>query len=236
MWRLLTGGEVPSWGAGVAIPAEQMAVIPLDGGPLSGLVARDRTALHEWAHLGLHDHLGGLRIPRWFDEGYAQWTSAGWNVAEAWRLRVALAGGGTPPLDSLALTWPSDRVEAELAYLLSASAVQFLVEGSGVRGIEVFVRRWRDLGDFEEAFRRTFGFTTGGFEILWVAHVKRRYGWVLVLYRTSLFWLLGGVALVFLFRIRRARDRERLAGLRVDDPPDRPDYWSAEVDRPTEPG
>jgi len=236
IWDALTGGQVPSWGAGVAIPDEGIAVIPLNDGPLSSLAARDRTALHEWAHLGLHDYLGGLRIPRWFDEGYAQWASDGWNVEEAWRLRVALARGSTPPLDSLALTWPVDRVGADLAYLLSASAVQYLVEGSGVRGIEIFLSRWRDLGDFEEAFRRTFGFTTGGYELLWAEEVKRRYGWVLVLYRTAPFWFLGGIGLLLLFGRRRTRDRERLAGLRANDPPDQPAYWSPEVDRPPEGG
>ncbi|MEX1258555.1 MAG: hypothetical protein WEG36_13150 [Gemmatimonadota bacterium] len=236
IWNALTGGAVPSWGAGVAIPAERIAVIPLDGGPLSGLAARDRTALHEWAHLGLHDYLGGMRIPRWFDEGYAQWASAGWDVEEAWRLRVALARGGTPPLDSLALAWPVDRVGADLAYLLSASAVEYLVGESGERGMEIFLTRWRALGDFEEAFRQTFGFTTSGFELRWVEHVKRRYGWMLVLYQTAPFWLLGGVALLFLFGVRRRRDRERLAGLRANDPPDQPAYWTSEVDRSGEGG
>jgi hypothetical protein len=94
----------------------------------------------------------------------------------------------------------------------------------------LFLNRWRDLGDFEEAFRRTFGFTTGGFELRWAEYVKNRYGWVLVLYRTAPFWLLGAIALLFLFRARRRRDRERLARLRALDPPDRPTYWTAEVD------
>jgi len=224
-WDALTGGQIPDWGAGVAIPGRRLAVIPVDQGGRGSLADRDRTALHEWAHLGLHEYLAGLRIPRWFDEGYAQWASGGWDVREAWRLRLSLAGGGAPPLDSLNLAWPSDRASAELAYLLSASAVEFLIAESGERGMSVFLARWQDLGDFEEAFRVTFGQTSGSFEIRWVEHVKRRYGWVLVLYQTAAFWLLAGVALLFLLRVRRRRDLERMARLRASDPPDQPAYW-----------
>lgn len=237
IWSALTGGRVPGWGAGVAIPARRMAVIPLYGATWGGLEGRDRTVLHEWAHLGLHDHLEGLVVPRWFDEGYAQWASGGWNVQESWRLRLALSRRGAPPLDSLTLSWPRDRVGAELAYLLSASAVEYLVAESGERGMEVFLERWREAGDFEEAFRRTFGLTTGRFESLWVEHVKRRYGWILVFTQTAVFWLFVGVALLALIRIRRRRDRERMARLRASDPPETPAYWrGAEVDPPPPPG
>lgn len=223
-WDALTGGRIPEWGAGVAIPSRSLAVIPVEG-VRGSLRDRDRTALHEWAHLGLHAWLEGLRIPRWFDEGYAQWASGGWDIQEAWRLRLALGRGGAPPLDSLTLAWPADRASAELAYLLSASAVEYLIAESGERGMGIFLERWRELGDFEEAFRRTFGLTTGTFETRWIAHVKRRYGWVLVLYQTAAFWLLAGIVLLFLLRIRKRRDLERMARLRASDPPDLPAYW-----------
>jgi hypothetical protein len=68
----LTGGVVPEWRAGVAIPAANTLVIPSAEG--RSLVDREgrRTLRHEWAHLGMHSYLGELRAPRWFDEGYAQ--------------------------------------------------------------------------------------------------------------------------------------------------------------------
>ena len=144
VWDFLTGGQLPDWGAGVAIPARQMVVIPLFEAPAGGLRERDRTTLHEWAHLGLHEHLDGLRVPRWFDEGYAQRASGGWNVQEAWRLRLGLARGGAPPLDSLTLDWPRGRTGAELAYLLAGSAVEYLASESGERGLDLFLGRWRE--------------------------------------------------------------------------------------------
>ncbi len=224
-WNALTGGEVPHWGAGVAIPSQRRAVLPLFTGLPGGVGARDRTLMHEWAHLGLHDHLAGLRIPRWFDEGYAQWAARQWNAQEGWRLRVALARGGAPPLDSLTLAWPRDQVGAEVAYLLSATAIQYLVEGSGPRGMELFLERWQESGDFEESFRRTFGMTTGTFERLWLAHVKRRYGWLVVLSQSAVFWILLVVVLFLMGGLRRRHNRERMARLRAADPPDAPAWW-----------
>lgn len=224
-WEVLTGGRAPHWGAGVAIPALRRVVLPVFQTPWDGFQSEGRTVRHEWAHLGLHEYLAGRRIPRWFDEGYAQWAAGGWDLAEAWRLRLALLGGGAPPLDSLTLAWPRDRAGAELAYLLSATAIEYLVRESGVDGLERFLERWRESGDFESAFRRTFGTTTGNFERQWIEHVKARYGWILILGQSTVFWLLLGVVLLFLFRIRRRRDRERMAMLRARELPELPSFW-----------
>ena len=225
IWDSLTGGQAADWSAGVAIPARQTAVIPLFEAPAGGLQDRDRTVLHEWAHLGLHEYLDGLRIPRWFDEGYAQRASGGWNVQEAWRLRVSLARGGALPLDSLSLDWPRGRTGAELAYLLSGSAVEYLASESGPRGLEVFLNRWRETGEFEDAFRQTFGYATGTFETRWGEHVQRRYGWILMIEQTAVFWVFAGLALLLLVRLRARRNRVRLARLRATEPPARPAYW-----------
>lgn len=233
VWSGLTGGAVPQWGGGVAIPSRRMAVLPLHESPSGGLAARDRTTLHEWAHLGLHDYLRGLRIPRWFDEGYAQWASGGWDLEEAWRLRLALARGGAPPLDSLTLSWPVSESSARIAYLLSASAVEVLFAEGGRRGAEVFLERWRETGDFEGAFRSTFGVTTGGFETQWATQVKERFGWFVILSQTALFWVAAGLLLLPALRIRRRLRIERTARLRAVDPPALPEYWSGlEVDPP----
>jgi len=213
-WDAWTGGQVPHWGAGVAIPSLDRIVLPLFRAPWSGGVSEDRTLRHEWAHLGLHGYLEGLRIPRWFDEGYAQWASGGWDTSAAWKLRAALARGTAPPLEDLTLVWPRERGEAELAYLLSASAVSFLVQESGARGMEVFLGRWRESGDFEGALRQTFGLTSGQFQRRWVEHVRRRYGWFIFLSQTAFVWGILGVVLLVLFGIRRRRDRERMERLR----------------------
>ncbi len=202
----LTGGQVPEWRAGVAIPALDLLVVPIGEGRALLSPEGRRVLRHEWAHLGLHQYLGNARAPRWFDEGYAQYASGGWDATEAWRLRILLALGRTPPLDSLTLTWPRDRASAEAAYLLAASAVDYLLRGGGERGLAIFLRRWRDDGSFDTGFRRTFGVTTGQFEEDWRGWVKSRYGWLFVLTRSAVFWML--LALVLLLMARSPADQE----------------------------
>jgi hypothetical protein len=221
----VTGGGVPEWRAGVAIPALDLLVVPTGEGRRVLNPDGRRTLRHEWAHLALHQQLDGLRPPRWFDEGYAQWASGGWDATEAWRLRILLALGRAPPLDSLTLSWPRDPASAGAAYLLAASAVTFLVGDSGERGIEALLSRWRDSRSFEAGLRLTFGVTSSQFEEDWRRHVRRRYGWLFVLSHSAVFWMALGLVLLLLARARQVRNRERLARLRAEEIPDRPDFW-----------
>lgn len=221
----LTGGAVPEWGAGVAVPSLGRIVIPAYASSRTRGGGEEWIIRHEWAHVGLHQYLDGLRIPRWFDEGYAEWSSGGWDASEAWRLRLAIATGRAPPLDSLALAWPRDRASAELSYLLSATALEFLTLESGARGLAIFLERWREMEDFDAALRTTYGMTMGGFERSWIEHVKSRYGWLLFLSNSLVFWALLALLLFVLFAIRRRRDRARMEALRAHEPPDRPAYW-----------
>ncbi|CAN5774444.1 hypothetical protein BH23GEM3_BH23GEM3_04690 [soil metagenome] len=101
----LTGGRVPDWGAGVAIPSLRVIILPTYPAAAPGAGDPTVTLRHELAHLALNAYLPEP-IPRWFDEGYATWSSGGWDQGGAWQIRLALMLGRAPPLDSLELTWP----------------------------------------------------------------------------------------------------------------------------------
>lgn len=221
----LAGGRVPEWAGAVAVSERMEMVIP--GGRFwpAALAEEVRLLRHEWAHLLLAHEMHPLRIPRWFNEGYAEWAAGGWPGADGWKLRVALAFGDAPPLDSIALGWPRDRVPAEVAYLLSASVIQYLVESSGTRGLEAFLTDWKRRGSFDAALRGVYGATPGQLEADWRKWVKRRYGWLTVLADSAVFWAILSVALVAMFVVRRRYRREQMARLRADEPPDAPEYW-----------
>ncbi len=220
----LTGGAAPDWGAGVALPVQSTIVVPAFASERGAGWSDARTLRHEWAHIGLHQYLEGLRLPRWFSEGYAQWASGGWDWSEGWKLRIALARGGSP-LDSLTFSWPRDESRARIAYLLSATTVEYLVVEGGPRALEVLLRRWKDDGNFERAFRATFGTTTGQFEEDWRRYVEERYGWLFVLSHSAVFWMFLSLLLVAMVGVRRRVGRERMARLRAVDIPDRPSFW-----------
>ena len=73
----LTRGQTPDWGAAVAIPALSTIVIPSYASARGPGWSDVRVLRHVWSHIGLHPYLVGLRVPRWFSEGYAQWASGG---------------------------------------------------------------------------------------------------------------------------------------------------------------
>jgi hypothetical protein len=227
-FRSLTGGRAPHWSAGVALPSDGVMVIPAYASARSSPGDDGAVARHEWAHLGLHEYLPGLQVPRWFDEGYARWAEGGFDASEAWRLRLLLALGRAPPLDSLTLDWPADAPSAEAAYLLGASAVGYLLEESGERGVALLLERWREGGSFERALVSTYGVTSGQLEEDWRGWVKDRYGWLLVLSQTTVWWVLSAILLVLATAGRRRWRRERMARLRAGEPAEEPAFWKDE--------
>ncbi len=224
----LLGGARPEWSAALARPADGWIVLPAGRGEPTG--RRDligEVLRHEWAHIGLHQAVGGYRGPTWFVEGYAQWA-AGWNVEAAWRLRIALATNDSLSLSGLTLRWPRDRQDAEIAYLVSATVLDYLVEQSGERGLEVFIQRWAASGNFEAALRSTYGLTSGRLEEDWARWAKDRYGWLYVLTRSGVGWgLLAGLLFVLVWARRRYR-KDQMAQLRAREIPDAPDWWTAD--------
>jgi hypothetical protein len=224
-WDSLTGGAVPHWGAGVADPFAGIIILPTYDWARTPLHTVHQTLRHELAHVGLQRFLGAARTPRWFTEGYAQWAAGQWDWDSAWRLRLALAGQRAPPLDSLTLDWPVGATDARIAYLLSASAVAYLVDRSGEHGLRVFLDRWQAEQDFETAFRAVYGRTMGQFEEDWRRHVKSTYGWGVIMTHSMFFWGIAALILVVLFAIRRRRDKQRLENLRANELPDDPAYW-----------
>jgi hypothetical protein len=104
--------------------------------------------------------------------------------------------------------------------------VTFLVGDSGARGVEVLLSRWKESRSFETGLRLTFGVTTGQFEEDWRRHVRKRYGWLFVLSHSAIFWMVLALSLVLMARIRLVRNRERMARLRADEIPDRPEFWA----------
>lgn len=242
-FRRLAPGA-PVWGAGVVFPDRAAVVIPLRGSERAPDDWR-RTLHHEIAHLVLHDFLRA-RIPRWFDEGYAQLAAGTWDRGTDWQLRIAILFGAAPPLDSLTLDFPARAPEARIAYLLSYTAVRDLHDLSGPDAFAAVLRRWREDGDLDAAMRETYGLTLGQFERLWRRNVRSRYGWLLIASETVLLWTAFTLLFLALGAWARRRRRRQFAALeakearedlnttgdppavppgsppRVDPPPDRP--------------
>lgn len=62
---------------GTIIPEHNMIIMPLDRALTWEIEYLRRVLRHEWTHLLTRTRLEGVTLPRWFDEGYAEWAAGG---------------------------------------------------------------------------------------------------------------------------------------------------------------
>jgi hypothetical protein len=201
----LTLGRAPRWGAAVALPAHRTIVLRADGEDLR------RTLRHELAHLTLHQQVD-VRVPLWFDEGYAGWAAAEWDRFGGLELNLAVARGALPSLRELDGALRGTETSADAAYALAVSAVTELARRNPSGTLEPLLLRLQDGTDFDSAVLATTGLTVDRFEEQWQQAIRRRYGlatWLLA----GGGWALLAASVLGLVHIRRRADRKRRAAL-----------------------
>lgn len=201
----LSSGRAPSWGAAVALPGARTILLRADGDDLYG------TLRHELAHLTLHQAVS-VRVPLWFDEGYASWAAGEWDRLGTLELNLAVVRGAVPDLRGLDGALRGSANTADVAYALAVSAVTELSRRNPSRTLTPLLQQLMAGVDFEASVHATTGLTLGQFEQEWRRALRRRY--------SVANWLLAGggwgiLALILwaLVRRRRKADSVRRAAL-----------------------
>jgi hypothetical protein len=201
----LSQGRAPLWGAAVALPSARVILLRADADDIYA------TLRHELAHLALHQAVR-VRVPLWFDEGYAAWAAGEWERLGALELNLAVVRGAVPDLRSLDGALRGSATSADAAYALAVSAVIELARRNPSGSIAPLLQRLMAGHDFEASVLETTGLTLSQFERGWQRRVRQRYSLAT--------WLLagGGWGVVALFawvlvRLRRRADRARRAAL-----------------------
>jgi hypothetical protein len=201
----VSGGRVPAWGVGLAMPGGRAIVIRADApDPLVAL-------RHELAHLALHEAVR-VRVPLWFDEGYAVVAAGEWDRMEALRLNLAVVRGGVGDLRTLDAALRQSEAEAATAYALAGSAVLLLARSNPAQSLDALFAKLGTGTGFEEAVGITTGYTLGTFERAWQKDLRRQYGWFVWLVAGG-GWTILGVVVLVTARWRRKRDAPRRAAL-----------------------
>jgi hypothetical protein len=201
----LTGGRAPRWGAAVALPATRTIAIRADGGNLVG------TLRHELAHLALHERVT-VRLPLWFDEGYAAWSAAEWERLGVLELNLAVARGALPDFRALDGALRASATSADAAYALAYSAVSELARRNPTGTLTPLLERLSAGEDFDTAVLATTGLTVDRFEESWQRSVRRRYGLVTWLLAGG-GWLVISLSVLGIVHFRRRADRSRREAL-----------------------
>lgn len=201
----LTRGRAPRWGAAVTLPATRTIVIRADGGDLQ------RTLRHELAHLALHQRVP-VRVPLWFDEGYAGWAAGEWDRLGILELNLAVARGALPGFRALDGALRASETTADAAYALAYSAVADLARRNPSGTLTPLLGRLAGGEDFDTAVLATTGLTLDRYEEAWQRTIRHRYGLVTWLLAGG-GWLLVAVAVLGLVHFRRRADRPRREAL-----------------------
>jgi hypothetical protein len=203
----LTSGRAPAWGAAVAEPGSRTILLRADQDDLP------RTLRHELAHLALHEAVS-VRVPLWFDEGYAAWAAGEWERFGGLELNLSVVRGAVPSLGALDGALRGSASTADAAYALAASAVTELARRNPTGTLTPLLQRLEYGDDFDAAVLATTGLRIDRFEEEWHRSVRRRY--------TRGQWLIAGggwavmaVLVLWLVRRRRRADRPRRAALDI---------------------
>jgi hypothetical protein len=215
----LVRGQMPGWGAALAFPESRTIVLRADAGDL------ERTLRHELAHLALHRQIR-VRVPLWFDEGYAALAAGEWERLGGLELNLAVARGAVPDFSDLDAALRGTSQAADAAYALAMSAVLELARRNPTGRLDpLFTLLSRDE-DFGGAVLATTGLSLSRFEDAWRRSVRTRYTLVTWLAAGGL-WVIVAVVTIVLVWWRRRADRGRRAALDagwevVEDPPEPP--------------
>ncbi len=215
----VTRGRAPPWGAGVAFPQARLIVLRAD------LPDLRQTLRHELAHLVLRSS-GRVRVPLWFDEGYASWATGELGAGETLELNLAVATGRIPGLHEVDRMLRASARTADLAYALAAAAVGDIARRPEPGGLVRMLGLLQNGEMFDSALAASTGLDLGRFEEQWHRNMKRRYGLITWGVAGGL-WLILACAVGLLWWVRRERDRPRRVALDYgwvipEEPPETP--------------
>ena len=198
--------RIPEWGIGVAIPDEGKVIVIKRGSPDK----INRVLLHELAHIALHRKLRGMWVPRWFDEGVAEYLAGGQTFGGQIRLAWAVLFRRVLSLDALEEVNTFGYEHAGLAYAEAVDAVKFLADRCSLGEVCDSMVKY---GDFYKGFYRACGMNVNQFYRKWLEHLKRKYLLLLVVGDMRFLWS-AVVLFVLTFGLWRFfRLRQRMAQL-----------------------
>ncbi len=134
---------------------------------------------HEYTHILLYRKIG-LKIPRWLDEGLAQYKepSSGTKLTAAERalLEKHQTNGDLISLTDLARAWDStrDQETVNLAYVEAKSLILYLVDRYNLFQLILLLDKFKNSQDINKALKDTFYLDTGQLEQSWLAWLKSK--------------------------------------------------------------
>lgn len=207
----LQPGTPPSWADGTAWP--QRGLIYLKSPRIRTGMSKplEQVLDHEITHVLLGQAFGPRPVPRWLQEGLAQWVAGEVGPDLPSRLATgAWKNGGLHELDELTRGFPRDPGEADLAYAESADLIAFVATEYGEDAIPRLVQAMAAGRPVNAAFYEATGELASEVDQAWRARLSQGFLSLAPL-GDGMLWLGAGAPFVlFAFLRVRARNRETL--------------------------
>jgi hypothetical protein len=157
--------------------------IAIDYSRLAGRPLRMTVTLkHELTHLLLHDQIQTVEIPKWLNEGVAQWASGGIGEvlvrAPKSLIGDAMRNDRLPSMAALADRFPDDSQGFSLAYEISLSFMTHIEENYGRRAIIDILSNMKNGLSVYQAVEEALGTSLPELESEWRKRVKKQEGWL----------------------------------------------------------
>ncbi len=179
----------------------------------------ETTLKHELCHLLLHHHIQSANLPKWLDEGIAQWVSGGMAEIimnrERFVLNRAVLSGNYIPIRNLATRFPEERTPLLTAYEESRDLTEYINREFGRNGILEILQHLKDGYTPDEAIHRSLFISLDELELKWLGDLRKRATWFtyLSVHLYQVLFFLGALLTVFAFikaliRKRNYRDED----------------------------
>ena len=168
---------------------------------------------HELCHLLLHHHIRGVALPRWLDEGIAQWASDGISdiLMDQKRslLNKAIYRDRLILLHTLQKGFPPDKESLSLAYEESKSFVTYIISKFGKEGVLTVLNYMRQGEDVDSAILKALLIPLGELEKKWHHSLRQRVTWFTYLSYHLYEILFSVAALITIYAFIRVIMRKR---------------------------
>ena len=170
----------------------------------------ETTLQHELCHILLGEHLS-MHIPRWLNEGIAQWASEG--ITEIIRpeknlLQKAAFSGTLIPFYRLEYSFPKESSAFVLAYEQSQNFVVYLVQQYSKYAFLQMLDLMKTGHSLHSAAHSTYGKSMRQLEYEWVSSQTQYFEWIIFVINNLYTFLFMGLALISLIAFVRMKRKK----------------------------
>jgi len=160
---------------------------------------------HELCHLLLHNHIRREKLPKWLDEGIAQWVSGGMAdiimKQKSSVLNEAILADRLIGIRALTGRFPREAKLLKLAYAESKSLTEYIISEYGLNGILTVLEYLKDGDDIDPAISKALSISFDELEGRWYNSLKKRITWFTFLSNNlyEILFFLAALALIYGF-------------------------------------